>query len=342
MLDDRCCNTEQESLDIPEPDDDELRNVKEVTEEEKQAAERRISEMPLLDSTEQYMKEIGKFRLLKPDEERELAKRVREQNDEDAKKKLIECNLLLVVSIASEYSKKSNSTFLDLIQEGNIALIKAVERFDYNKGFKLSTYATWHIRYAIQRAQLIYGNGVYLPERQARRLLRIRSMVSKHRECYRRNPTVDEIASTLKIPVKAVKELIEYLHEPISMDAPLNDNEYSISGLAQEYLDAWSTESMSDEHLRHYEIMLVLKVLPPREEKVLRLRTGLADGEEYTLENIGMELNVGRARVNQLEENAVRRLRSPGTYEKLVDYCQTGDNIVDMLAALRDGMCGAG
>ena len=257
------------------------------------------------DPVRMYLKEIGKVPLLTAEEEIEIAKRL-EAGDESAKQKLAEANLRLVVSIAKRYVGRG-MLFLDLIQEGNLGLIKAVEKFDYRKGFKFSTYATWWIRQAITRAIAETIN----------KLIRISRQLLQE---YGREPTPEEIAKEMGISEAKVREIIKIAQEPVSLETPIGEEEDSHLGDFIPDEDAPAPAEAASFALMKEQLMDVLDTLTPREEKVLRLRFGLDDGHQRTLEEVGKEFNVTRERIRQIEAKALRKLRHPSRSKKLRDY----------------------
>ena len=253
------------------------------------------------DPVRMYLKEIGKVPLLSAEEEIEIAKRM-EEGDEEAKKKLTESNLRLVVSIAKRYVGRG-MLFLDLIQEGNLGLIKAVDKFDYRKGYKFSTYATWWIRQAITRA-------IADQARVSRQLL----------QEYGREPTPEEIAKVMNISESKVREIIKIAQEPVSLETPIGEEEDSHLGDFIPDDDAPAPAEAASFTLMKEQLLDVLDTLTPREEKVLRLRFGLDDGHQRTLEEVGKEFKVTRERIRQIEAKALRKLRHPSRSKKLRDY----------------------
>ncbi|HIX24368.1 MAG TPA: RNA polymerase sigma factor RpoD [Candidatus Lachnoclostridium avicola] len=270
------------------------------------------------DPVRMYLKEIGKIPLLSADEEIELAKRI-ELGDEDAKQKLAEANLRLVVSIAKRYVGRGMQ-FLDLIQEGNLGLIKAVEKFDYKKGYKFSTYATWWIRQAITRAIADQARTIRIPVHMVETINRLIRVSRQLLQELGREPTAEEIAAKMDMPVDRVREIMKISQEPVSLETPIGEEEDSHLG-----------DFIQDDHvavpadaaaftLLHEQLMEVLDTLTEREQKVLKLRFGLVDGRPRTLEEVGKEFNVTRERIRQIEAKALRKLRHPSRSKKLKDY----------------------
>jgi RNA polymerase primary sigma factor len=262
---------------------------------------------PVQDPLKLYVRQIGDGRLLTPTEERELARR-KDEGDEAAKRRLIECNLRLVMSITRNYTK-SGVPLLDLIQEGNLGLLRAVEKFDYKLGFKLSTYATWWIRQAITRALADQGRIIRLPVHvadQVRRLMRTRRMLAQK---LNREPTIEELARAAELPAAKVKDLLELVEEPVSLETPVGDGE-SLYGDLIEDTKTDRPELTTAETMRHRELTRALDSLNPRMRRVLALRFGLDGEKPQTLEEVGSGLGITRERVRQLESRALRELRT--------------------------------
>ncbi len=270
------------------------------------------------DPVKVYLKEIGKIPLLTPEEEIELAIRI-SQNDEQAKKRLSEANLRLVVSIAKRYVGRGMQ-FLDLIQEGNLGLIKAVEKFDYTKGFKFSTYATWWIRQAITRAIADQARTIRIPVHMVETINKVKKVSSQllHRNGH--EPTADEIAKELDMPVDKVREIMRVAQEPVSLETPIGEEEDSHLGDFIPDDDAPAPADAASHTLLKEQLAEVLSTLTPREAKVLSLRFGLDDGHPRTLEEVGREFNVTRERIRQIEAKALRKLRHPSRSKKLRDF----------------------
>ena len=270
------------------------------------------------DPVRMYLKEIGKVPLLSADEEVELAKRMAE-GDEDAKKRLAEANLRLVVSIAKRYVGRG-MLFLDLIQEGNLGLIKAVEKFDYHKGFKFSTYATWWIRQAITRAIADQARTIRIPVHMVETINKL-IRVSRHLlQELGREPTPEEIAAELDMPVERVREILKISQEPVSLETPIGEEEDSHLGdFIQDDNVPVPAEAAAQTLLKE-QLDEVLDTLTEREQKVLRLRFGMDDGRARTLEEVGKEFDVTRERIRQIEAKALRKLRHPSRSRKLRDY----------------------
>ena len=270
------------------------------------------------DPVRMYLKEIGKVPLLSPDEEIELAKKI-ELGDEAAKKKLAEANLRLVVSIAKRYVGRGMQ-LLDLIQEGNLGLIKAVEKFDYRKGYKFSTYATWWIRQAITRAIADQARTIRIPVHMVETINRLvrtqRQLVQK----LGREATPEELAKELDMPVDRMREIMKISQDPVSLETPIGEEEDSHLG---DFIQDDNVEVPADAAtytLLHEQLMEVLSTLTEREQKVLRLRFGLDDGRPRTLEEVGRQFNVTRERIRQIEAKALRKLRHPSRSKVLKDY----------------------
>ena len=272
----------------------------------------------LEDPVRMYLKEIGKVPLLSTEEEIELAKRI-ELGDEAAKKRLAEANLRLVVSIAKRYVGRGMQ-FLDLIQEGNLGLIKAVDKFDYTKGYKFSTYATWWIRQAITRAIADQARTIRIPVHMVETINRLIRTSRQLLQELGREPLPEEIAEKMEMPVERVREIMKISQDPVSLETPIGEEEDSHLG-----------DFIQDEHvavpadaaaftLLHEQLIEVLSTLTDREQKVLRLRFGLDDGRPRTLEEVGKQFNVTRERIRQIEAKALRKLRRPSRSRKLKDY----------------------
>ncbi len=270
------------------------------------------------DPVRMYLKEIGRVPLLSAEEEVELAKRM-EQGDEEAKKKLAEANLRLVVSIAKRYVGRG-MLFLDSIQEGNLGLIKAVEKFDYGKGFKFSTYATWWIRQAITRAIADQARTIRIPVHMVETINKLIRVSRQLLQELGRDPTPEEIAAAMEIPVERVREIQKVAQEPVSLETPIGEEEDSHLGDFIEDEDAPAPAEAASYILLKEQLESVLDTLTPREEKVLRLRFGLDDGRSRTLEEVGQEFGVTRERIRQIEAKALRKLRHPSRSRKLKDY----------------------
>ena len=269
------------------------------------------------DPVRMYLKEIGKVPLLSADEEISLAQRM-EEGDEEAKKRLCEANLRLVVSIAKRYVGRG-MLFLDLIQEGNLGLIKAVEKFDYRKGYKFSTYATWWIRQAITRAIADQARTIRIPVHMVETINKLIRVSRQLLQEYGREPQPDEIADVMGISEEKVREIIKIAQEPVSLETPIGEEEDSHLGDFIPDDDAPAPADAAAFTLLKEQLMGVLSTLTPREEKVLKLRFGLEDGRARTLEEVGKEFNVTRERIRQIEAKALRKLRHPSRSRKLKD-----------------------
>ena len=270
------------------------------------------------DPVKVYLKEIGRVPLLTPEEEVDLAVRI-SNGDEAAKKRLSEANLRLVVSIAKRYLGRGMQ-FLDLIQEGNLGLIKAVEKFDYTKGFKFSTYATWWIRQAITRAIADQARTIRIPVHMVETINKVKKVSSQLLHANGREPSAEEIAEELDMPVDKVREIMRVAQEPVSLETPIGEEEDSHLGDFIPDDDAPAPADAASHTLLKETLGNVLDSLTPREEKVLRLRFGLEDGRSRTLEEVGKEFNVTRERIRQIEAKALRKLRHPSRSKKLKDF----------------------
>ncbi len=272
------------------------------------------------DPVRMYLKEIGKVPLLSPDEEIEIAKRM-EAGDAQAKRKLAEANLRLVVSIAKRYVGRG-MLFLDLIQEGNLGLIKAVEKFDYRKGYKFSTYATWWIRQAITRAIADQARTIRIPVHMVETINKLIRVSRQLLQEYGREPLPEEIAKEMDIPVEKVREIIKIAQEPVSLETPIGEEEDSHLGDFIPDDEAPAPADAASFMLMKEQLIDVLDTLTDREKKVLRLRFGLDDGRQRTLEEVGREFNVTRERIRQIEAKALRKLRHPSRSKKLKDFLE--------------------
>ena len=270
------------------------------------------------DPVRMYLKEIGRVKLLSAEEEVELAKRM-EQGDEEAQKLLAEANLRLVVSIAKRYVGRG-MLFLDLIQEGNLGLIKAVEKFDYNKGYKFSTYATWWIRQAITRAIADQARTIRIPVHMVETINKLIRVSRQLLQLLGREPTPEEIAKEMDISVERVREIMKIAQEPVSLETPIGEEEDSHLGDFIEDQEAPAPADAASFMLLKEQLEEVLDTLTPREEKVLRLRFGLDDGRARTLEEVGQSFGVTRERIRQIEAKALRKLRHPSRSRKLKDF----------------------
>ena len=270
------------------------------------------------DPVRMYLKEIGRVPLLTADEEVALAKRM-EAGDEEAQKRLAEANLRLVVSIAKRYVGRG-MLFLDLIQEGNLGLIKAVEKFDYNKGYKFSTYATWWIRQAITRAIADQARTIRIPVHMVETINKLIRVSRQLLQQLGRDPTPEEIAKEMDINVERVREIMKIAQEPVSLETPIGEEEDSHLGDFIEDQDAPAPADAASFMLLKEQLEEVLDTLTPREEKVLRLRFGLDDGRARTLEEVGQNFGVTRERIRQIEAKALRKLRHPSRSRKLKDF----------------------
>ena len=270
------------------------------------------------DPVRMYLKEIGRIPLLSSEEEIELAKRM-EMGDEEAKKKLSEANLRLTVSIAKRYSGRGMQ-FLDLIQEGHLGLIKAVEKFDYRKGYKFSTYATWWIRQSITRAIADQARTIRIPVHMVETMNRVNRTSRRLLQEYGREPTPEEIAVTMNLPVERILEVSKISQEPVSLETPIGEEEDSHLGdfIQDEHVPVPSEEAAHT--LLREQLEEVMDTLSDREQKVLALRFGLEDGKPHTLEEVGRDFQVTRERIRQIEAKALRKLRHPTRSRKLRDF----------------------
>jgi len=271
------------------------------------------------DPVKMYLKEIGRVNLLNPEDEPEIARRIQE-GDEEAKRVLISANLRLVVSIAKKYVGRG-MLFLDLIQEGNMGLVKAVEKFDYTKGFKFSTYATWWIRQAITRAIADQARTIRIPVHMVETINKLTRVQRQLVQDLGRDPSAEEIAAKMEnITPEKVREIQKIALEPVSLETPIGEEDDSHLGDFIEDKDAMSPDEYANNQLLKDEINMVLQGLTDREEKVLRLRFGLYDGRTRTLEEVGKEFNVTRERIRQIEAKALRKLKHPTRSKRLKDF----------------------
>ncbi|MDO5548606.1 MAG: RNA polymerase sigma factor RpoD [Eubacteriales bacterium] len=292
--------------------------VEEVTEEEIADTDAMADGFAIDDPVRMYLKEIGKVDLLTPEEEIELAQRMAE-GDEEAKRRLAEANLRLVVSIAKRYVGRG-MLFLDLIQEGNLGLIKAVEKFDCTKGFKFSTYATWWIRQAITRAIADQARTIRIPVHMVETINKVIRVSRQLLQELGHDPQPEEIAEEMNLPVERVREILKIAQEPVSLETPIGEEEDSHLGDFIPDDEALEPAEAASFTLLKEQLIEVLETLTPREAKVLRLRFGIEDGRTRTLEEVGKEFNVTRERIRQIEAKALRKLRHPSRSKKLKDF----------------------
>ena len=277
-----------------------------------------VDDINIDDPVKVYLKEIGRVPLLTPEEEVELAERMA-KGDPAARKRLSEANLRLVVSIAKRYVGRGMQ-FLDLIQEGNLGLIKAVEKFDHTKGFKFSTYATWWIRQAITRAIADQARTIRIPVHMVETINKVKKVSSQLLHKNGHDPSAEEIAEELDMPIDKVREIMRVAQEPVSLETPIGEEEDSHLGDFIEDSDAPAPADAASHTLLKEQLEDVLSTLTPREKKVLELRFGLEDGRNRTLEEVGKEFNVTRERIRQIEAKALRKLRHPSRSKRLKDF----------------------
>ena len=306
------------SLEDLAPEAGELESIEEITEEDIANTEAMVDTFSTDDPVRMYLKEIGKIPLLTPDEEMKLAMEMAE-GSEDAKRRMAEANLRLVVSIAKRYVGRG-LLFLDLIQEGNLGLIKAVEKFDYTKGYKFSTYATWWIRQAITRAIADQARTIRIPVHMVETINKVIRISRQLLQELGHEPTPEEIAKEMQMPVEKVRDILKIAQEPVSLETPIGEEEDSHLGDFIPDEDASEPSEAASFSLLREQLMDVLDTLTPREKKVLELRFGLADGRTRTLEEVGKEFNVTRERIRQIEAKALRKLRHPSRSKKLKDF----------------------
>ena len=300
------------------PELEELQEIEEVTEEEMNETEAMADTFSTDDPVRMYLKEIGKVPLLTPEEEQDLAKHMAE-GDEEAKRRMAEANLRLVVSIAKRYVGRG-MLFLDLIQEGNLGLIKAVEKFDYTKGYKFSTYATWWIRQAITRAIADQARTIRIPVHMVETINKVIRVSRQLLQELGHDPSAEEIAAEMNMPVDKVRDILKIAQEPVSLETPIGEEEDSHLGDFIPDEDASEPSEAASFSLLKEQLMEVLDTLTPREKKVLELRFGIVDGRTRTLEEVGKEFNVTRERIRQIEAKALRKLRHPSRSKKLRDF----------------------
>ena len=301
---------------LPEAED--LAEIEEVTEKELSETEALADDFFTDDPVRMYLKEIGKVPLLTPEEEMELAVRV-SAGDEEAKRRMTEANLRLVVSIARRYVGRG-MVLLDLIQEGNLGLIKAVEKFDHTKGYKFSTYATWWIRQAITRSIADQGRTIRIPVHMVETINKTIRVSRQLLQELGHDPSAEEIAKEMGMPAEKVRDILRIAQEPVSMETPIGEEEDSHLGDFIPDEDASEPSEVASFSLLREQLEEVLDTLTPREKKVLELRFGMADGHSRTLEEVGKEFNVTRERIRQIEAKALRKLRHPSRSKKLRDF----------------------
>lgn len=272
------------------------------------------------DSVQMYLREIGKAALLTADEEVELAKRI-EQGDQEARKRLAEANLRLVVSIAKKYTGRKNLSLLDLIQEGNLGLFRAVEKFDYRKGYKFSTYGTWWIRQAITRALADQSRTIRIPVHMVETINKFTQIQRRLLQDLGRDPLPEEIAAEIELPVEKVRHIMKISQETVSIDASVGDDEEdsTLKDFIEDEVTITPQQSAGRELLEEH-VAEILGDLTPREQKILEMRFGLMDGVTHTLEEVGKEFDVTRERIRQIEAKALEKIREHGKVKKLRDY----------------------
>lgn len=311
-------------INLNEPDDLDIKSIDEESSEDTETAETETAEIAVPkgisidDPVRMYLKEIGKIPLLKPHEEVEFA-RLMSEGDERSKQKLVEANLRLVVSIAKRYVGRG-MLFLDLIQEGNLGLIKAVEKFDYKKGYKFSTYATWWIRQAITRAIADQARTIRIPVHMVETINKLIRVSRQLLQELGRDPKPEEIAKVMNMSEDKVREIMKIAQDPVSLETPIGEEEDSHLGDFIPDEDAPAPAEAAAYSLLKEQIEEVLNTLNDREQKVLKLRFGLEDGRARTLEEVGKEFDVTRERIRQIEAKALRKLRHPSRSKKLRDY----------------------
>ncbi len=314
--------TDEEALEVMDSDEapgaEELEELEEISKEELESADAMADNFAIDDPVRMYLKEIGKVKLLTPEEEIDLAMRMAE-GDEDAKKRMAEANLRLVVSIAKRYVGRG-MLFLDLIQEGNLGLIKAVEKFNYQKGYKFSTYATWWIRQAITRAIADQARTIRIPVHMVETINKVIRVNRQLLQELGHDPTPEETAEEIGMSVDKVREILKIAQEPVSLETPIGEEEDSHLGDFLEDENASEPAEAASFTLLKEQLVEVMDTLTPREKKVLELRFGILDGRQRTLEEVGREFNVTRERIRQIEAKALRKLRHPSRSKKLKDF----------------------
>ncbi|MEG0779424.1 MAG: RNA polymerase sigma factor RpoD [Oscillospiraceae bacterium] len=311
-------NDEDILPELPDDIDPPVEEIAEIEEEELVDPNSLVDSFSIDDPVRMYLKEIGKVALLSPDEEIDLAQRMAD-GDEIAKQKLAEANLRLVVSIAKRYVGRG-MLFLDLIQEGNLGLIKAVEKFDYTKGYKFSTYATWWIRQAITRAIADQARTIRIPVHMVETINKVIRVSRQLLQELGHDPSPAEISDEMGMPVEKVREILKIAQEPVSLETPIGEEEDSHLGDFIPDEGASEPAEAASFTLLKEQLVEVLSTLTPREEKVLKLRFGIEDGRTRTLEEVGKEFNVTRERIRQIEAKALRKLRHPSRSKKLKDF----------------------
>ncbi len=313
--------TDEEALELFDDVDvslEELDSIDEITREELESTDALSDTFAIDDPVRMYLKEIGKVPLLTPEEEIELAKRMAE-GDQEAKNRMANANLRLVVSIAKRYVGRG-MLFLDLIQEGNLGLIKAVEKFNYQKGYKFSTYATWWIRQAITRAIADQARTIRIPVHMVETINKVIRVSRQLLQELGHDPSPEEIAAEMDMPVDKVRDILKIAQEPVSIETPIGEEEDSRLGDFIEDEAASEPAEAASFTLLKEQLMEVLDTLTPREKKVLELRFGIIDGRTRTLEEVGREFSVTRERIRQIEAKALRKLRHPSRSKKLKDF----------------------
>ena len=310
----------EEKLDDASPSAEELNQLQEELDEEesKGEPEPQTEEYATGDPVRMYLREIGKVPLLTPEEEQDLAKRIA-AGDQEAAKKMTEANLRLVVSIAKRYVGRGMQ-LLDLIQEGNLGLLKAVEKYDFTKGFKFSTYATWWVRQAITRALADQARTIRIPVHMVETMNKLTQCSRKLQQELGREPTVEELSKAMRMTPERINEIRQMCMEPVSLESPVGEEDDSHLGdFIEDNTGSQPADAVSQAMLRQ-QLMEILDTLSEREAKVLRLRYGLDDGRPRTLEEVGKEFNVTRERVRQIEAKALRKIRNPNRSNKLRDF----------------------
>lgn len=295
-----------------------LREAEEETETEETAQEGEEADQSGEDSVKIYLREIGRYPLLTAQEEQELARKI-EQGDETARENLINCNLRLVVSVARHYVGYSGMSLLDLIQEGNIGLLRAVQGFDYRRGYKFSTYAIWWIRQAITRSMVEKSKNIRIPVHMVESMNRIQREKRKYVTEMGRDPTTQELSEKLEIPKEKIEEILGYFGDTISLEAPVGEDDFSLIHVVSDQTAPEQFEVVEAEMMKK-EVGEILSKLSDRERKILELRFGFFDGKIWTLEEVGQIYHVTRERIRQIESKALRKLRGRSDVKNLIEY----------------------
>ncbi|MDR0975578.1 MAG: sigma-70 family RNA polymerase sigma factor [Christensenellaceae bacterium] len=300
-------------------------NIKQTTDIEREnlnVIEKMMSDATVDDPVKIYLRDIGRHELLTSEQELDLARRMTEQNDPEARQKLNECNLRLVVHIAKRYIGRTSLQFLDLIQEGNVGLMRAVEKFDYRKGFRFSTYATWWIRQAITRAMADQSRIIRIPVHMVETINRLLKATRGLQQTLGREPTVDELAAELGVTPEKVEEIKRISQDTTSIDSPLGDEGDGTVGDTIADQNVANPEEDAYKKMLKEQLLSIIQSLTPREQKVVRMRFGIDDGRSRTLEEVGREFKVTRERIRQIEAKALKKLKNPNRLRRLKDFIE--------------------